>query len=379
MKIIHICLAASYTDGLKYQDNMLAEQNARDGHEVTVISNCDHYVDGVLTKTVPCDILLECNVRLIRASFLPLFGKKLSRRLKYVKGLSEIICSIQPDVIFYHGFVGVGIFTVIQYKKANPTVRLVFDSHADVHNASNSFISDVVLHRGIYGAIARYASKWADSIYYVSMECKDFLIDRYRINDSKLTYLPLGGIVRDMTKKKCARLSIEARYGLCSDDVILFHSGKLNSQKKTDELVAAFERVGGKNQKLFIVGKIEESLSEIKTRVALNSNIYYVGWRVGDEFEELLLAADVYLQPGTQSATLQHAICCGCIVCIFPYESHSIYLDGNGFYVKNAADIASVLNLIERNEINLTAMKEASFSLGRSILDYEKLARLFVS
>jgi len=271
----------------------------------------------------------------------------------------------------------VGILTVVRYKKAHPDVRLVFDSHADVHNASASFIPDLILHRGIYGAVARYASKWANSIYYVSMECKDFLVDRYRLDGSKLKYLPLGGVVRDLEKKRLARLSVESRYGLSKDDVIFVHSGKLNAQKKTDEVVSAFERVNAKNQKLFIVGKIEDSLAEIEARVARNSNIYYVGWRVGEEFEELLLSADIYLQPGTQSATLQHAICCGCAICIFPYDSHSIYLKGNGFYVKNAKDIAEVLSLIERGEVNLPAMTEASFDLARNILDYKMLARCY--
>jgi hypothetical protein len=377
MKIVHICLAASYTDGLKYQDNMLAEQNARDGHDVTVISNCEHYVDGVLTKTVPCDVSIRRNVRLVRVSFLQVFGEKLGQRLKYVRGLKGIISSIKPDIIFYHGFVGAGIFTVVQYKKAHPTVRLVFDSHADTHNASASFMPDLILHRGIYGAAARYASKWADSIYYVSMECRDFLIDKYRLDGSKLKYLPLGGVVRDLEKKRRARLSVESRYGLSKKDVIFIHSGKLNAQKKTEEVVDAFEQVNGRNQKLFIVGKIEDSLAEIEARVARNANMHYVGWRVGEEFEELLLAADVYLQPGTQSATLQHAICCGCAVCIFPYDSHSIYLKGNGFYVRNAADIAGVLGSIERHEVDLPVMTEASFDLARNILDYKMLARRY--
>lgn len=379
LKIVHICLAASYTDGLKYQDNMLAEQNARDGHEVTVISNCDHYVGGALKKTAPCDVFIKPNLRLLRVAFLRIFGVKIGRRLKYVKNLKKIISEIKPDVIFYHGFVGVGILTVVRYKKSHPTVRLVFDSHADAHNASASFMPDLILHRGIYGAAARYASKWADSIYYVSMECRDFLVDKYRLDGLKLKYLPLGGVIRDQEEKRQARLSVQVRYGLSKNDVIFIHSGKLNAQKKTEEVVSAFEEVRGKNQKLFIVGKIEDSLAEVEARVTRNPNIHYVGWRVGEEFEELLLAADVYLQPGTQSATLQHAICCGCAICIFPYDSHSIYLKGNGFYVRNAADIAGVLRLIERGEIDLPSMTKASFDLAQDILDYKMLARCYTN
>ncbi len=378
MKIIHICLASSYTDGLKYQDNMLAEQNARDGHDVIVISNCEHYVDGVLEKADPCDILIKKNLRLIRAPFVPIFGRKIGRRIKYVQGLKGIISSTAPDVIFYHGIVGVGVFTVVQYKKSNPAVRLVFDSHADAHNSASNLVSEFIQHRLVYGAMARYASKWANHIYFVSMECRNFLIEKYRLPLARVEYLPLGGIVGNLDRKKSARALLESEYGLSKEDVILIHSGKLNLQKKTGEIVEAFERVNGVNLKLFIVGKIEESLVNIESRISKNSNVHYLGWRVGDEFEELLLAADVYLQPGTQSATLQHAICCGCAVCIFPYDSHSIYLKENGFYVKDVADIAAVLRSLAAGEVDLSAMAKASFDLAQDILDYKVLARCYL-
>ena len=46
MRIAHVGLAAYYTDGMTYQDNQLAEQNARDGHQVLYISNAAKYVNG---------------------------------------------------------------------------------------------------------------------------------------------------------------------------------------------------------------------------------------------------------------------------------------------------------------------------------------------
>lgn len=50
MKIAYVSLASHYTDGLTYQDNMLAEQSVRDGHEVLVISNTSRYCEGRLVE-----------------------------------------------------------------------------------------------------------------------------------------------------------------------------------------------------------------------------------------------------------------------------------------------------------------------------------------
>ena len=39
MKILHLMLEGSYTDGFGYQDNLLSIQNAKDGHEVKIITS----------------------------------------------------------------------------------------------------------------------------------------------------------------------------------------------------------------------------------------------------------------------------------------------------------------------------------------------------
>ena len=41
MKIVHICLAGGYTEGLNYQENIITKYQALDGHEVSVLTT-DH-------------------------------------------------------------------------------------------------------------------------------------------------------------------------------------------------------------------------------------------------------------------------------------------------------------------------------------------------
>ena len=51
MRIAHIGLASYFTEDMKYQDNELAEQNVRDGHQVLYISNAEKYADGRIVPT----------------------------------------------------------------------------------------------------------------------------------------------------------------------------------------------------------------------------------------------------------------------------------------------------------------------------------------
>ena len=66
MRIAHVGLASYYTDGMTYQDNQLAEQNARDGHQVLYISNAEKYENGKIVATGYEDTNLDCGVHLVR-------------------------------------------------------------------------------------------------------------------------------------------------------------------------------------------------------------------------------------------------------------------------------------------------------------------------
>ena len=71
MKIAHIGLASYFTEGMSYQDNQLSGQNARDGHQVLVVSNAAKYVDGKVVETGYEDRFLEngvlwCGCRSVR-------------------------------------------------------------------------------------------------------------------------------------------------------------------------------------------------------------------------------------------------------------------------------------------------------------------------
>jgi hypothetical protein len=39
MKIVHICLACFYVEGMGYQENLLPKYHVKQGHQVTVLTN----------------------------------------------------------------------------------------------------------------------------------------------------------------------------------------------------------------------------------------------------------------------------------------------------------------------------------------------------
>lgn len=81
MKIARIGISCYYTPGMTYQDNLLTEQNIRDGHEVLYISNAAKFENGVIVETGYEDTMLDCNVRLIRLPYVHVLHRMFYRRL----------------------------------------------------------------------------------------------------------------------------------------------------------------------------------------------------------------------------------------------------------------------------------------------------------
>ena len=84
----------------------------------------------------------------------------------------------------------------------------------------------------------------------------------------------------------------------------------------------------------YISGKLvlkQDVEDEMKRLISQDNRIRFVGWQSADELRRLLCAAEVYVQPGTQSATMQMALCCRCAVVLDDVLSHEPYINGNGW------------------------------------------------
>ncbi|ABM43157.1 glycosyl transferase, group 1 [Acidovorax sp. JS42] len=375
LRIAHICQAASYTEGMLYQDNVLPDLNRVDGHEVLIVADCTCYVNGKLTTVPEEDKNLENGIRLVRLEFgLKFLPNIIRNKIRYAPKLKKLLEAFQPDVILYHSLVGAGLLTVGDYKKKYPKTRLYLDSHADFNNSGSSFFSRWLQYKIFNRFLWVSISGSVEKVFYLSSECRDFLREMYKIEESRMEFFPLGGFVQDEEKRRSARSRVRQKHSLSEDNIVFIHTGKMNKLKRTLDVINSFSTMPYENYRLWLVGTFEDDIAQDANRlISKDQRIKYLGWKSGEELIDFLSASDCYLQPGSQSATLQTAICCGLPVIVYPHASHFAYIKNNGFFVKTSKELSEALSCFKNIEKN-SELEKASLEVANNILDYRKLA-----
>jgi glycosyltransferase involved in cell wall biosynthesis len=376
MKIAHLCLSCFYIDNYRYQENELVREHVAAGHEVLVIASTETYVDNLsLGYTSPGEYVGSDGAKVIRlpyAGALPFFLKK---KLRMHSGVDALLKEFLPDVIVFHGLCGWELLSAVRYKRANPGVRLYVDSHEDFNNSATGFLSSI-LHRFYYRPIIRRSLPWMDKVLCISLETMEFCKAMYGLPSEILEFFPLGGYIADDASYQAFRCSARLEYGVDERQTVFLQSGKFDAKKKLADSLRAFSRVKADHFSFLIVGQVHESIqSEINQLVSADSRIRYLGWKTADELYQLLCASDVYIQPGSQSATMQMSLCARCAVMIADVPSHQPFVDGNGWKVKSAADQLAAFEQIESNPDLLQGMSIRSFEIASELLDYRRMAK----
>lgn len=377
MRIAHVCLSCFYIDGYAYQENELVRRHVQDGHDVTVIASTENYgLDRRLTYVEPSSYMGGDGALVIRVPYSRWLPQKIMRKLRLHPGVFTLLKQIQPDLIVFHGLCGWELNAVAKYKKLNPVTLLYVDSHEDQNNSARGFISRFILHKIYYAAVIKACISYFDKVLCVSLETMDFVSDTYGIPRSKLEFFPLGGRVFDEEEYKRRRISGRERAGVSAEDVLILQSGKMGARKKVLESLQAFVATPGVGLRFVLAGSIEDSLrNDVNMLIASDSRIIYLGWQSSEELTDLLCAADVYVQPGSQSATMQMALCCRCPVILDDVPSHVPYIDGNGWAVRDRNGLADAFKEIAANPNKLCSMSKRSFGIASSLLDYRMLAK----
>ncbi|WP_039984276.1 glycosyltransferase family 4 protein [Fusobacterium periodonticum] len=374
MRIVHVCLASHYTEGMNYQDNILPDVNSQDGHEVLIISDTQKYIDGKLVDTNEEEKNLKHNLKLIRINFDKIFTKFISEKIRKVKKLYSILEHFKPDVILFHGMCAYELLTVSKYKKNHPSIKLYTDSHEDFINSARTFFSKNVLHRLFYKRIALKCLQYIDKVLYISEETRIFLHDFYKIPNKNLEFYPLGGFIVEEEEKKLIRKKLRKDLDISEKDLVLIHSGKLDKLKKTRELLDSLAKINNKNIYLIIIGSIPNDNQILYNLIKNDKRVKYLGWKTGDELLEYICASDIYMQPGSQSSTSLTAVCCGLPILLYPSISYKKMFDTNVFWAKNDKEIDEILLEIIENPALLDNMSKRSYEIAKNIFDYKKLA-----
>lgn len=375
MNILHIGLLSHYTDGMLYQDNILAELNYKAGHKVTFISDVYYFDDGVLKCGPEEDKILDNGVRLIRLNYDKVINAFVSEKIQKVDRLKAYIEEIKPDSILYHGCCGYEIMNVAKYVREHPNTLFYVDSHEDFHTSARFALAKFA-YKYVHGIFLKKAIKQAKKILYITLETKDYLTEMYPfIPEEMLEYYPLGGIISEQEERIKNRENIIREYGLGDDAIICAHSGKMVKEKKTAELLNAFHEVQDERCHLFVFGSVpKEQEAIITSLLKRDKRVHFLGWKKNEEITDFLAGVDLYCQPGTQSATFQVALCCGCATMIYPYPSHKYLIGEDCFYVTDEAEMVKVFESILKEENKLEEIKRNSFNIAKEKLDYIRLA-----
>lgn len=376
MRIAHICLASYFTEHMTYQDNQLSGQNVLDGHDVLVVSNAAKYVDGKVVETGFEDRILENGVRLVRLPYRKILTRSVSDKLRAVNGLYSLLEDFGPDVILSHNLAYWSVLDVIRYKKKHPAVRFYADTHTSVYNSGRNWLSLRIQHRMLYRSLTQLAIPHLEKYLYVGAGERDFAKDNYGVPAELMELFPLGGNLPEEKTAAEYRARCREKLALAEDELLLLHSGKLDEKKRTKELLEAFSAVAELKAKLVIIGSVpQEQEPALLPLMEADARVVYLGWMQSQELLKYLCACDLYCQPGSVSATLQNAVCCGSPVMAYPHLIYTEDLDfGNILWVKTKEDMVNVFRDLAGRKTDLNVLRRNSQRCARELLDYRVLA-----
>jgi 1,2-diacylglycerol 3-alpha-glucosyltransferase len=380
MKIIHACLSCFFIDDRAYQENELVTENVRQGHEVLVLaSTYIHGSNGKGTFCEPGEYYTAEGAKVIRLPYSSLIPKKLASKLGIHPGVLKIIKQFEPDAILFHGICGWELLTFARYCHHNPTIFYA-DTHTDEVNSARTFLSKWLLHYFYYKSIIRRALPEITKILCISSLTLDFAREIYGVPSNKLEFYPLGGHPVPKLEYLQRRNQTRQAYGISDKQILFIQSGKQTHKKHLQETLIAFNANADPRFYFLIAGVLMEDVRmDVEALIKSDHRIKMLTWLDPKELEDLLCAADVYLQPGSQSSTMQTSLCCHCAVVLENWESHQPYVDGNGWLINSPSELMEVFQAISEERFDLQSMQDCSERIALQTLDYSILSHRFLS
>lgn len=377
MKILHLMLACFYIDNYNYQENVLPRINKEDGHDVKIITSTETFIDNMnLGYLKPQEYINEDGIPVVRLPYKNYVCHKVSKKVRSYLGLLGEIEKYEPDIIYCHGLQFKDLDIIGQYKKMHPNVKIYADSHEDEHNSARTFLSKHVLYGLLYNPIINRNLCYIEKIFCVSREVMHFMNNVCNVPLEKLFFFPLGGIINKDEEYENIRDKYRKQLNVLDNEILIVHSGKLDHNKKTVELVKAFSAVKDNSLKLVIIGQISTDIEdELNKLIEKDRRINFLGWKPASELMSFLAAADIYAQPGTQSATMQNAACACNAMMLYPYESHKYIFGEKAIYVEDEDDIKEFFLTISNNKSVVEEIKYNCFEISKDVLDYKKMIK----
>jgi glycosyltransferase involved in cell wall biosynthesis len=235
--------------------------------------------------------------------------------------------------------------------------------------------------RFYWSTFTRYGLKNVDSIITVSENTKQDVVDRYGVNDQKVTAIPLAiddelsrSVSPDETREVLSRYSVEEPY--------LLYVGTIEPRKNIPRLIRAFDRAKiryGFDHKLVIVGKkgwLFDDVFDIVQELGISDQVVFTGFVPDEDLPGLYGSADGFVFPSLYEGfglPPLEAMSYGTPVIVANSSSLPEVVGDAGLLIdpKNVDDIADKIGRLATNEnlrgeLERKGMKRArTFSLDR--------------
>ena len=272
------------------------------------------------------------------------------------------------------------MLTVAKFCRDNPSVRLYADNHSDWLTAGRTWFTKWFLHFMYYRTIARCALKYYEKVLCISPMTLDYANKFYGIPKEKLEFFPLGGRPVEPADYREWRRTVRAGFGLGESDILIVQSGKQYGRKYLVEALQALKSVVSTRLSFKIAGVLAQDIKEeVSNLTADDDRVEVLSWLSPDELTQLLCAADIYMVPGRQTATTQHAMCCSCALILENISSNAPYVSDNGWLIQSPAELSEVFEwLLNCKSHDLREMGEKSYAYAVSNLDYAVLSQRYI-
>lgn len=382
MKIVHVCLSMGYTEGLNYQENIIIKYQARDGHEVSLITTDHCFTEGVwgLCQT-ESDYINPEGVHIIRLPFALPAPYSINRQVGIFKGFKDVLNKLKPDTIFVHNIQFQDIRRVASYKRKHPEVKVYVDNHSDFSNSARNWFTRNTLYRFWWKPCAKAMEPYTEKFWGVMPSRVDFLQNIYGIAPEKTDLLVMGADDESVAHAAdpSVRRTVRERFGISQEDFLIVTGGKIDAFKtQTLLLLQAVKEIGREHVKLLIFGSVEEELKDRLFSMCDGKRIQYAGWAKGEQSYEYFASADLVVFPGRHSVYWEQVAAQGIpMLCKYWDGTTHIDIGGNAEFIMedSVKEIKKKLLEILDDSGKYKKMREVAESDLRHEFSYKMIAR----
>ena len=364
MKIIHICLCGTVTDGFLYQDNLLPKYHRKLGLQVSVIASKKIHDNDKYVETNNIDYYTDDDVHIFRLDSIP--NIKYKAKIRKYCGLIKILSAEKPDILFIHGIQFLEIPEIIGYLRKHPVSQVYLDNHSDFSNSGRNLFSRNILHKVLWRLNAQLIDPYVTKFYGVLPARVDWLINMYGLKREKCDLLLMGA---DDDKVQEAydndwRTKTRLKNGISDKDFLVMTGGVINlAKKQTLLLMKAVRLLNDPKVKLIVFGSVVPELKEEFFKLVDNKIVLYNGWLVPEETYHYWAACDLAVFPGRHSVFWEQTAGMG-IPMVCKYWEGTTHVDTGGnvifLYDDSVDEIRRVLGDLITNKAKYENMKNCA-------------------